>query len=176
MILFWKNLILFKAGWLACVYGAAHGLAWLGTAVVLAIALEHLRTAPGRQKEAMLLAVAAGIGLIWESILVSGGLLQYGDGFLVEGFAPYWIVAMWILFATTINVGMRWLKNNWILTSIVGAICGPAAFFFGERAGAVIFTENVLSLLAIGLGWAILLPLLAGMARRLDGYSVVPAA
>ncbi len=171
-----KNLILFKTGWAACVLGAANGMAWLGAAVVGLVAAEHLRTAriPGR--ESALLAVAAVVGLAWESALVTLGLLEYRAGNFAPGFAPYWIVAMWVLFATTLNVGMKWVKRHWLVAAVAGGLCGPLAFFAGERAGAVEFTQNYGSLLAIGVGWAILLPVMAYLAQRFDGHREAPVA
>ncbi len=171
-----KNLILFKAGWAACVLGAANGMAWLGAAAVAAIALEHLRTARVPGREISLLAIAAGLGLVWESTLVSLGLLDYGSGNFLTGFAPYWIVAMWVLFATTLNVGMKWLKRHWLLAAMAGGIGGPMAFFAGERSGAVTFAHAPTALAAIAVGWAVLLPLLTALADRLDGHGdLMPA-
>ena len=43
------------------------------------------------------------------------------------------------------------------------------AFIAGERLGAVTFTDP-LSLFIIGLGWALLLPVLAECARRFNGH------
>ena len=165
-----KNLILFKTGWLACVLGAANGMAWLGAVAVAAIAFEHLRTAKAPQRESTLLAIAAVIGLAWESALVTLGLLEYGAGNIAPGVAPYWIVAMWILFATTLNVGLKWVKRHWLVAAIAGGVSGPLAFFAGERAGAVEFSQDYASLLAIGVGWAVLLPVMAAFARRFDGH------
>ncbi len=171
-----KNLVLFKAGWAACVLGAANGMAWLGAVAVATIALEHLRTARAPGRELTLLAIAAGIGLVWESALVSVGLLDYGSGTLLAGFAPYWIVALWVLFATTLNVGMKWLKRHWLLAAVAGGVGGPLAFFAGEKSGAVAFAHTPTALIAIAIGWAVLLPLLAALADRLDGHGdLVPA-
>ncbi|MEO0574011.1 MAG: DUF2878 domain-containing protein [Pseudomonadota bacterium] len=171
-----KNLILFKAGWVACVFGAANGMAWLGPLAVAAIAAEHLRTATAPKKEFMLLAIAAGIGVAWESALVNLGYLNYTSGIFSPNVAPYWIVAMWVLFATTLNVGMKWLKKHWVIAVIAGGIGGPMAFFAGEKAGAVVFTEENTTLLAIGIGWAILLPVLVQLSHRLNGHAEATAA
>jgi len=171
MSLILKNLILFKTGWLACVLGAANGIAWLGAVVVGGIALEHLRTARAPRRETTLLGIAAVIGLAWESALVTLGFLEYRAGNIAPGLAPYWIVAMWVLFATTLNVGMKWLKKHWVVAAVAGGICGPLAFFAGERAGAVEFSQSYGSLLAIGVGWALLLPVMARFAHRFDGHA-----
>ena len=171
-----KNLLLFKTGWLACVLGAANGMAWLGAAAVIGIAFEHLRTAREPARESTLLGIAAVIGLVWESALVTLGFLEYRAGNIAPGLAPYWIVAMWVLFATTLNVGMKWVKKHWLVAAIAGGVCGPLAFFAGERAGAVEFAQSYGSLLAIGVGWALLLPLMARFAQRFDGHAELAPA
>jgi hypothetical protein len=82
--------------------------------------------------------------------------------------APYWIVAMWVLFATTINVGMRWLRRSRSVAGIAGAVGGPLAFFAGNSVGAVEFLSPAIALISIGIGWAVLLPLMVQIAIRLD--------
>lgn len=155
-----KNLVLFKLGWLACVGFAAAGKPLLATAAVAVVALLHLVSVPLVVKEALLLMTAALIGLAWESFLVATGLLTYpgheGSGIL----APYWIVAMWVLFATTINYGLKWVKKSWTIAIVAGLAGGPLAFYGGASMGAVEFSHTLAALAVIGAGWALLLPLL----------------
>ncbi|MEL7312605.1 MAG: DUF2878 domain-containing protein [Pseudomonadota bacterium] len=163
-----KNLVLFKAGWLACVLGAANGMPWLGPLAVALIAAEHLRTAKAPGDEVKLLVLAAAIGAVWESALVVTNVLDYGT---TATFAPYWIIAMWVLFATTLNVGMNWLKRHWAIAAVAGGIGGPLAFFSGSKAGAVEFVSGMNSLLVIGVGWALLLPVLVIASKRFNGHA-----
>lgn len=168
-----KNLVLFKVGWLACVVGAAYNAAWLGAAVVALVVVEHLRSSVAPKREALLLAAAGAMGLVWETALVSLELIAYPSGTLPMGIAPYWIVAMWVLFATTINAGLKWVKQHWLIAALAGGLGGPLAFAGGEGLGAVTFTDS-LTLLVVGLGWALLLPVLAECARRWNGLEPVP--
>ena len=66
---------------------------------------------------------------------------------------------MWVLFATTINHGLSWVKRNWMVSAAAGLVGGPLAFYAGSGIGAVTFPNPVMALAVIGLGWAILLPL-----------------
>lgn len=161
------NLSLFKIAWLAVVFAAAASLAEVGTAVVALAVIVHLLRAGRPARKLGLLFVAAVIGGLWETLLIQENILQY-PGFGSADFAPYWIVAMWILFATTLNLGMRWLRKNYLVASLFGAIGGPLSFAAGEKAGAVAIADG--GLLPIGIGWAILLPLMCFVAARLDGY------
>ena len=160
------NLSLFKAGWLAAVFSAAANLPLAGTVVIAIAAAVHLSRADRRDDELQLLALAAGIGFVWESLLASGGFVQYSSATLLPGTAPYWIVAMWVLFATTLNIGMRWLRKSTAVAALVGAVGGPLSFLAGEKAGAVSLPYASLSLLVIGIGWAVFLPALVRFAAR----------
>ncbi len=171
------NLAVFKATWTAIVISAAAGVPFIGViGVAIAVGI-HLWMCDNTESEIRLLLVAAAMGLAWETVLVLSGLLEYSSGNWMPGMAPYWIVAMWVLFATTLNVGMRWLRRNTATAAIAGAIGGPLAFFAGASTGAVEFASPVLSLIAIGIGWAVLLPLLVQIAVRLDrGHRLVEQA
>lgn len=170
------NLIAFKAGWIAVILTAAASRPELGLLAVAAVVAIHLARTPDVRPEVFVLAASAGIGLVWESLLVAGGFLVYDSGTLASGFAPYWIVAMWVLFATTLNVGMRWLRKSIFISAAAGAIGGPMAFIAGEAAGAVSFTEPTTTIIAIGVGWMILLPALVMLSTRFDGHGTVYAA
>jgi hypothetical protein len=165
------NLLSFKAGWAASVAGAAASVPALGAAIATGVIVSHLWRTRDVRAEGLLLISAALIGFAWESALVAAGLIRYETGFLFPGMAPYWIVAMWVLFATTLNVGMRWLRNSVWIAAAAGAAGGPLAFIAGQKMGAVSFDEPVTSLIVIGIGWAVLLPMLVQLAVRFDGHT-----
>ncbi|MGB5337056.1 MAG: DUF2878 family protein, partial [Woeseiaceae bacterium] len=83
------NLTLFKAGWIAAVVSAAASFPTAGTLVIAVAAFVHIARAEDRQHEIRLLALAAVIGLLWESALVSTGLVQYGAQGVLPGIAPF---------------------------------------------------------------------------------------
>jgi hypothetical protein len=74
-----------------------------------------------------------------------------------------------MLFATTLNVSLRWLKGRWVLAALLGGSAGPLSFYAGHRLGGVAFADPVYSLTVLGLGWAVLMPLLLWLGGRLDG-------
>ena len=162
------NLSLFKIGWLAVVFSAAAGMPEVGAATAALVAIVHLVRADATGSEIKLLVIAAVLGLAWETLLVQTGQLRYPSTGASE-LAPYWIVALWILFATTLNVGMRWLRKNLLLAVVAGAVGGPLSFLAGQQAGAVELGEMAVPVIAIG--WAVLLPFVAWIAASFDGYA-----
>ena len=160
------NFIGFQIGWFACVIGAAKGLPVVSVVCALMIVAYHLYRSHSIT-ELYIVMVAMLIGFVWESLLVASGWLSYsssGD----TGFAPLWLVAMWALFATTINLSMAWLKGRWALAALMGAIFGPLAFVAGEKLGAVMFLNQPVALTALALGWALLMPLLLRLADQFE--------
>jgi hypothetical protein len=171
------NFIVFQVAWFACVLGGATDRALAGTLVVGAVIGLHLALAQRPLPEALLIAVAAVIGLVWDSWLVGLGLMSYPAGNFAPGLAPHWIVAMWALFATSLNLSMAWLKGRPWLAALSGAVGGPLAYLAGERLGGMQMPDPVLALGAQALGWAVLLPVLTSLAARLNGFGPAsPAA
>jgi len=94
------NILLFQAGWFACVLGAAHAMPWLGPLGAAAIVAWHLARAAQPRQELALVAVAAVLGALFETLLVQTGWVRFETGVLIEGTAPYWMVALWVLAVT----------------------------------------------------------------------------
>lgn len=164
------NFLLFQAGWLACVLGGASQWHWIGPVVVLGVIALHLSQSTHWIEEFKVILLALVIGSVWDSILVTKDVLTYHHGLFHPEFAPYWIIAMWALFATTLNVSMRWLRGRWLIASLFGAIGGPLAYYAGERLGAVNMPDQSTALLALALGWAIIMPALLWLSERFDGF------
>ena len=165
------NFILFQIGWFACVLGGANDRPWLGTGIAVAIVAWHVGRAARPRDEMILALIAAGIGAVADSALIATDWVRYASGTVVPGTAPVWLVAMWMLFATTLNVSLRWLRRYALAAIALGAAGGPLAYWGGARLGAMEFLAPVAATAALALGWAVLTPLLIRLARRFDGYT-----
>ncbi|MDJ0881576.1 MAG: DUF2878 domain-containing protein [Gammaproteobacteria bacterium] len=164
------NFVLFQLGWFACVLGGAWNLPWLGTVSVMAILAYHLSTADDRLNESSLIGIAVLLGFVWDSILVATGLLTYQSGMFHSELAPHWIIAMWALFASTLNVSLSWLKDRYFVALIFGAAGGPLAYYAGLKLGAVDMPNQFLALTALGFGWAVIMPFLMWASMRFNGF------
>jgi hypothetical protein len=88
-----------------------------------------------------------------------------------SGIAPYWILAMWALFSTTLNLSMGWLKSSRLLASFMGAVFGPLSYLAGRRLGAIELVNFSSSMIALAVIWAVVMPILMYAASRFDGAS-----
>lgn len=166
------NVAAFQLGWFACVLGAAYGMPWLGPLLALPVLGWHLASAARPARAALLLAAAALVGFALDTILIRAERLAFTEGVLVEGFAPYWMVTLWALFASTFNVSLRWLRDRLVLAALSGAIGGALAYWAGARLGAARILEPAwASLLSVALLYAVATPLLVLFARELDGFA-----
>lgn len=166
------NLVGFQLGWFACVLGAAWGMPWLGPLAAVPVLALHLATAVRPGRAALLLAAAALVGFGLDTILVRAERIAFTEGVLVAGTAPYWMVTLWVLFASTFNVSLRWLRPRPLLAAISGALGGPLAYWAGGRLGAAVLLEPVCAgLLLVGLFYALATPFLLLVARELDGFA-----
>lgn len=168
-MLFFVNLAAFQVAWLSSVIGAAREMPWVGpVAVLIALAL-HLRAAHKPFEEVLLVLSCALIGACFDSILVAAGWVTYKTGLISTYMAPYWIITMWMLFATTLNVSMRWLRGKPVLAAIFGAWGGPTSYLAGQALGGIVIENQFAALTALGVGWAIIMPLLIRLSENFDG-------
>jgi hypothetical protein len=166
-----SNFVLFQLGWFACVLGAAQGYPWAGTVMAAAIVAWHVRSAARPIEEVNLLVQVVLIGAVWDSLLVMLGWIAYPSGTLLAGTAPHWILALWALFATSLNVSMRWLKGRLLPAALMGGVCGPLSYWAAVRLGAVQFVHPTQVIVALAVGWSLIMPALMLLSQRNDGFS-----
>lgn len=167
-----SNFILFQIGWFACVIGAAKQLPWLGVIVVAAIVAWHLSLSKQAKPELILLALALVIGGIYDQLMLSSGLISYQAHGWIASLVPAWILALWAVFVTVLNVSLRWMRSKWLVAILFGAIGGPLAYMGAEKLGAVSLNNLPASYIALAVGWAILTPLLLVLSEKFDGFKV----
>lgn len=163
------NIVAFEVAWFVSVIGGAKQMPWLGPLAVLLVLLVHFRFARKPFEEALLVFSCAMIGAIFDSVLVAAGWVSFSSGLFSSYLTPYWIITMWMLFATTLNVSMRWLRRKPVLAAGLGFVGGPATYFAGQKLGGISLVEPVAAVVAIAIGWAVILPLLVWLSEYFDG-------
>jgi hypothetical protein len=173
------NILSLQVGWFACILAASYGLHLLGPLVVLGLLVIHLSTSDNRRREVLLLLTAGLLGTILDSILLSTGAIAFPSEWAGGLVPPLWMTALWMNFAATVNVSMRWLNGRYPLAVLLGAISGPMAYYAGAKLGAVSLTASW-SLIGIGLEWAVAMPVLLlvnhQLSRPVHGKPALPEA
>jgi hypothetical protein len=163
------NFSMFYLGWFACVVGAAREHLWLGPIVVSAILLTHLAMTSNRQREVRLVFLIGLFGFTVDTLQASIGLYAFTHTSVVPWLCPPWMVALWVVFATTLNSSLLWLAGRYRLAAALGALCGPLSYAAGARLGAIRLSATPLaSLVGIALVWALALPALLVIQRVLS--------
>jgi hypothetical protein len=162
------NLALFQVGWFACVLGAARGLPWIGPLTVAAIVIWHAARSPQPADELKLAAIAVLVGAVCDSAFAALGWIDFAPVAAAPYVAPWWMLALWAVFATTVNVSLSWLRPRLRLAALLGTVFGPFAYWAGERLGALELREPVAALASLGAVWALALPALLALGRRFD--------
>lgn len=168
-MLFVVNLVAFQVAWLSSVIGGAQQMPWLGPVSVLLAVTLHLRAARKPFEEVLLILCCGLVGACFDSILVTMGWVTYKAGLFSEYLAPYWIITMWMLFATTLNVSMRWLRGKPKSAALLGFYGGPASYIAGQALGGIIIVNQIAALSMLAIGWAIMMPILMWLSENLDG-------
>ncbi|MEY2688549.1 MAG: hypothetical protein RL375_2747 [Pseudomonadota bacterium] len=178
------NVLGFQLGWIACVTLRAPGLL-----VALPVLAWFVWLSPLPARAAAWLLCCTGIGLLCDGLLLGSGLLRLVglpvcEGGLAWGWlhlacssppppwrtglvlAPAWMAVLWPLLGSTLDRSMAWLQGRWWLAAALGGVGGLASYEAGARLGAVEMVDVATSRWLLGLGWALLMPLLLVLARR----------
>ena len=164
---FLVNQGLFQLAWPACVIGAGHGILWAGLLVVGLLMVWQLHPNNRHPMDWLMLAVCLALGFVLDSAWVQMGLLDYASAWPWPGFAPIWIMLLWISVALVINHSMAAFKQRLLVLAVAGGIGSPFSYFAGSRFGAVEWLAPAWQvILATGLSWALILPFLFWLARE----------
>lgn len=171
-----SNGLLFQLGWFIAVLAAARGQALLATLAPLGVVSVHLLQVPDRAAALKLIAAAALMGFIGETILVAIGFSQFAAPLPLATVAPAWVVALWMAFATLPNLALRWFREHLALVAVLGAVFGPLTYHGGAQLGAGRVGEPFWLIMgAVGLMWAIAAPLLLWLAKRWEAEDALPS-
>jgi len=163
------NFILFQLAWFSCVVGAAKGMPWLGVAVTMVILRWHFHKARQAKPEFILISAALVIGACFDQLMLWMHVVAYQQHGWSISLVPVWILALWVAFATTLNVSLAWMQERYLVSILFGAAGGPLAYLGAERIGAILL-QGYPSYIALSLGWAVITPTLLYLASQLNGF------
>lgn len=169
------NFVVLQACWFCCVLGGARGWPWLGPAAVAACLAAYMAGSPAPAREASLAACAGLLGILLDSALAAAGVLRFPPDAPQIGLVPVWMIALWMIFATTLYTSMRWMAGRYALGSLIGAAAGPLSYLGGARLGAVELGPSPDAALAVvALEWAVAMPALLALEAWLTQCRTSP--
>ncbi len=150
------NAGLFQMAWLGFVAGAGAGQAWWGLpALVGLMALSVYQQRWRADFSWVLVALVYGAWLEW--IWIHWQVLDYGSNS-----APWWILALWMSLALTLNHSLHWLRRQPWLAAALGALTAPLSYGAGEAFGAVTIGDGMIW---ISLAWGLTFLLIFSLQR-----------
>ncbi|QDV08048.1 hypothetical protein Poly30_35840 [Planctomycetes bacterium Poly30] len=167
------SFVIFQVVYTACVLGAARGWLWAGPLSAVLLLPINLRFVPrgSRLPELRLWALVGLIGFVVDSALLRSGLIgfpeitRFAPGAALTGWlVPPWIVVLWIAVGSILHSSLGWLAGKPLLAIVLGAIGGPFSFWSGSRFGAVELPRGNLTLAALALEYAVIMPVLLALA------------
>lgn len=164
------NFGLFQVAWFTAIYGATNEQVILGCLPGIVAALWQIFDLRQRNRwEAGLIAAVLCVGIATEMSFVYLGAITYIGMSAGQIFPPIWILAMWLAFATLPHGCLSWLNSRLWTQALFGAFFGPIVYIVGANLGAAALPDPPLySIIVIGSGWALALPLVFLLAESIQ--------
>ena len=109
------NVVVFQVGWWIAVLGAERGHSWVSSFAVSGLVALNIQLSANPPVTARISGIVALLGTLLDSILSAAGILLFVDNPFAPWLCPPWLIALWCLFATTLNNslqmggGTRWV-------------------------------------------------------------------
>lgn len=148
------NALAFQIAWPVCVLGGD----LVAVTTTIALLLTHLLIIRRWQTELLFVGSAGLLGFLFDLALVNVGLMQ-----TASAVPPLWMWCLWFMFAATIGYSMQWFRNHLLIgalfAGVFAGVFAPLSYSVGARLSEVdLMTPQWLTLLLIGLGWAVVFP------------------
>lgn len=162
------NALGFQTAWWACIAGVGLGLELQALAYCTALAGAHLFYIQDRKRELQLAAVTLVIGIVVDTALQAASVIRFYGWSLWE-MSPFWLWALWVLFAMTLNSSLAFLKTQpWWLSAAAGLVFGPLTYCAGAKLGAAALDASVGHMFALAVAWTLALPAMVMVATRIS--------
>lgn len=168
------NYLVFQAGWAACLFAGKEGLTWPALAAACVVLALHRFITKADPAEFGFIFAAAAIGFGVDQVLTLSGIYSFPNH-TSQTFAPFWMLAIWLCFATTLRHSLAWLGSPWWIAAVAGAVFGPLAYFGSQQLGVIEIRHEPFGWLAAAAQWGVLLPLLLQLGNTKNHAKVAGA-
>jgi hypothetical protein len=149
------NLIGFKVTWIACVMGEAYINSYAGLIVGTIYLFIFFYFEKNKKRAFNIILIFSLGGYTFDSFLSYLYLYKINAdiNFL---FLPIWFLVLWPSFSSLLVNLLSFLKNNLIISILLGAIFGPISYYAGITLGLVTFLNYEIFIL-ISFFWGLLM-------------------
>ena len=156
------NFILFQTVWFLTIWSASVSRPFLGVTLIVFIAIGYIFISKCFINQFLFFLGVACIGLWVDSSLINLHIL-YIESIKIGSLqlSPPFMVLLWVNLATTFDYSLNWIQKRYVLGSVFGGIGGSSSYYAGVKLNAAQLGQpEWISLLYIGVTWAIVFPLL----------------
>lgn len=169
----WSNILNavgYQIVWFATLFSASAGNFWLGFFVSVIFSSLMLCFGGKAKQDVRIVMIGLVLGVAIDTLFAASGWIQYALPWTMIGFAPLWIIALWLSFSFTLNHSMSFLRNNYFLAASFGFIGGPLAYWCADRVFNVIGygTNFTYVMLALGICWGFVIPAIFYIDKRMS--------
>jgi Protein of unknown function (DUF2878) len=159
------NIVGFQLLWWWCVLCGRQGAEILAISVVIVALIAHLKWIETWSDAFPIITVAL-FGCLFDQAMYRLHHITFMSHDGGSQWIPLWMVGLWLAFACTLNVSMRWLQGRWWLALLLGTISGPLAYLGAEKLEAIVLLQGKTTLLYLAIGWGLLFPWLLRMRQH----------
>ena len=164
------NGITFYIYWWVSLWGASVGKFCIGPLLAISYFILHFILITNKKKEFKYMLFCIVVGFMFESILLYSGFLTY-RGIISNSYniVPIWPIILWAGYSLTVFHSFRYMKGNYFISFILGALFAPLIHVSGNKLGAISFNYSLyISYLTLMLMWSICFPLLNYASTKIN--------
>jgi hypothetical protein len=128
------NLVAFNIAWF--------GLVFIGNLFIPIAAIllgSQLWYCQASKNEMLFICLVAVIGMVLDQTLVFAGIFIFPN----TEFIPFWLMTLWVFFASTIRHSLAFLAHSRFLQFTVGAVIAPLSYLAGAKVDVVYLAPSL---------------------------------
>ena len=171
-LLFW--FLGYKVVWLICVLGGGvYGYPFFASLPMLLWVVLWVLNSEKRRAVFVLTCFSLFYGTCWDSIFTISGVMIFSPTAQTGTPLPLWMMMLWLGFGAIFRQCFASFHSKKYALCAIGAIGGPMAYLGGAKMEAMtIGVSKNLFVVAIGLEWAIALPLFMWLLGILEEKAI----
>lgn len=160
------NIVGYQVCWFLLIFCSTLSIQYFVTSIISTILfiLIHFYFTPQKKADLLMMLYAGISGLVIDGLFILFNFYKFPTQIINFTF-PIWLLLIWLIFGLCLNHSLKFLKKSFLLSSIVGGIFAPMAYYSGYTLGAIFFPNLFITLLLISIVWMMILPCLVFLSK-----------